>query len=91
MSEPRGKRALFTRLMEEIAMNNGNNGLSRWIQVLINLLIVIALSVSGYAISRVDQSVKKEDYRVDQVRMEKSIDCLSLKIDEVLVRLPRRE
>ena len=71
-------------------MNSIGNGASRWLQLLINLLIVIALAVSGYAISRVDQSVQKEDYRVDQVRMERSIDCLSAKIDEVLIRLPRR-
>ncbi len=66
------------------------NGAKSWLQILINLLIVIALAVSGYAISRVDKSVQKEDYRTDQVRVEKSIDNLSIKIDEVLIRLPRR-
>lgn len=72
-------------------VNNPNgNGAQRWLQILINLLIVIALAVSGYAISRVDNSVQKSDYRVDQSRIEKSIDCLSGKIDEVLTRLPRR-
>lgn len=69
---------------------NSNNGAQRWLQILINLLIVIALAVSGYAISRVDRSVQKEDYRTDQIRIEKSIDGLSIKIDEVLIRLPRK-
>ena len=65
-----------------------NNGLSTWLQWIIGGLVVIAMAVSGYAINKADNAVQKEDYRIDQSRLEQSIKCLSDKMDRMLERLP---
>lgn len=69
-------------------MANGNG--SSWLQWAIGILVLIAMAVSSYAVNKADNAVPKEDYRVDQARVESGIKCLNDKLDKVLERLPVR-
>jgi hypothetical protein len=69
-------------------MTPKQDGVSSWLQWVIAGLVVIAMAVSGYAINKADNAVQKDDYRIDQTRLEQGIKCLSDKMDRMLERLP---
>ena len=71
-------------------MTPKQDGVSRWLQWVIAGLVVIAMAVSGYAINKADNAVQKDDYRIDQTRVEQALKCLSDKMDRMLERLPAK-
>jgi len=73
-----------------MAESNGNGRTAQWIMWIIGLLVMIAMAVSGYAVNKADNAIQKDDYRIDQARLESSMKCLSDKLDKVLARLPAR-
>lgn len=71
-------------------MTPKQDGVSSWLQWVIAGLVVIAMAVSGYAINKADNAVQKDDYRIDQTRVEQALKCLSDKMDRMLERLPAK-
>jgi hypothetical protein len=71
-------------------MTPKHSEIAAWLQWIIAGLVIIAMAVSGYAINKADNAVQKDDYRIDQSRLEQSIKCLSDKMDKVLERLPAK-
>lgn len=75
------------------------DGNSKWILSLIGLFILIAASIGGYAIARVDivqntlrtEYVQKEGYRVDIADLKHSLETLNKKMDRVLEFRPNRD
>lgn len=60
-----------------MAESNGNGRTAQWIMWIIGLLVLIAMAVSGYAVNKADNAVPKDDYRIDQARLESSMKCLN--------------
>ena len=65
---------------------------SKWIMWVLGVLIMIASTLSGYAIARIDtvqqnlteKYIQKTDYRIDMERIDSGIKSLNDKMDRIL-------
>lgn len=62
----------------------------QWVQWVMGAFITVTIALSSYAIARIDQAVMKDDYRIDQARLEQSINCVATDVKQILQRLPER-
>jgi len=70
-------------------MDENVKGTAEWVMWVLGVLVLIFIGVSSYAVTKADNAVPKDDYRVDQARVEKGLQCLNEKMDKVLDRLTR--
>lgn len=61
-------------------MPEEKNGYARWWQV-VAAMIVAALAIVGFLLAQENKFVHKEEYRIDQTRMERQLDRIEAKLD----------
>ena len=68
---------------------NGNGKTAEWVMWILGIFVLIAMSVSGYAVNKADNAVQKEDYRIDQSRLERTVGDIACDVKKILERLPK--
>jgi hypothetical protein len=73
-----------------MAENGNGKATAEWIMWVLGILVLIFIGVSSYAVTKADNALPKEDYRIDQARVESALRCLNDKMDMVLQRIPQK-
>lgn len=53
-----------------------NNGSNKWIRTIINILVLISVAVSGYAVSKADSAYQRSEKYVCKEDFNRTIDLL---------------